>query len=1714
MTRTRTKVRSSIVTETYSGGQFDDYGHTNVEPTILVPGENQVKYLSLGPNIYGKIKTLFATYTYFTTDVLGSVAKSMEVITQVSTSLFSTTRLPDTIRLEPTKTVQLSPDQLLSLKQSYVENQQQTVDSSLGTNKDDIQDSGIIATKPGAALLWDKPYLSSLKESFESSLASEATSKPDTDINLPENGPLGITPPPSEEIKPSRPVTDPDEALVAPQQPGGSQQAQNPQPADLDTSQSQTSNSNSNNDNNNGGGGGIINAVVGGIADGLGLGNDDDGPVASGIQVDLGPVLDAVATLLRGPIRSAIANANRRSEFLQRSENPVIGNESIRKTRLPLLPKVARERGQDPNYIPIGKENPFLRTNAGGQQRPPPPPNAIPLRGQQLPPQQRNANGDLLQALPRSDTKAELEYIDDLQTLPQDVQALLSKHKDQDIVVDGDKVIINGHLVQPNVPTIFDVLNRREQGHLFGKDDGGPMAIKILPGTLMDMPKQVKVPAGKPLDPNEVTMLGSLEEELPPPPAPSNGQKRPPPPPPPPKNPKRPRPQRPPPSRKPASGPPPPRRPEPNARPVPQHGPRGARPPPPRGRYPPPTDQRRPPQNEPNDSKNEYSVQNEVVVPPGKGRQPPPPPPPSPNGYPKQQQKQPLQARPPAIPPRNTIKRPPPPPQLIQNGGRPQAPQHHHPSSQQHQNRPQDIRHQTYQQQNNINGQLPKNQHYAGNQIIPIDQEQDNKGQQKETLPTIGGPPSSPQEPPVPQPTQQSPPPVSPNSRPYNPPRGNPPSPPPTPNLPPQPQSPPPQRPTFIPPPKNIRPFQVKPNPVQIAINQDAKQRQPLPQSVKNEGQQPPPPPPRRPGPRPQQVAPPPARPQNPPPPPQRLPSNIPQNPPPRPPSPPQPPSPPSRPRLPIQQRPPQNQRPTLAPAQTPNYQRPTFSPDQTPNYQRPTFAPAQSPNYQNYGQKLPGFSPPKEVLSNEIIAKDQQEPAAFNEREYTPIDKPSRDPNYDSKPTPPINYGGSARPAVGNRYEINGNRRPYVDNSPDKQQQQSQGTSAPATGTGNQIAANFGVESDNDETVQDVTVTNNRGQYQVIQTRYNNPNVPEIRPSFTVDDGDFGTKVYQEQTVGVGLPLPAVPSLTRQKSRSTSAYIDYQGWYTEGDSIGPLRPSSTSTSQFYTDLNIREKEAPKTTTYANEWSTPRDDYRTRIPFVPKSRPPLNTNFDREWTATIGDEIIVRPTRPYNVDSEGYPVVKITDYDPRGNNNWNTLGSRRPPPSSSGNDAVSPAQPSRPLLRPPSSSNFPIKEDESGEKSSEDQLTNESSGIPQTNLITQRPTRPTFARRPTPVPRGEEIVFGKPRLPPIQQPPRDRNDVIGLPGALPPRGSDIFRPPRRPIRPTPSILDQIPTDDDGIELIEGTFESRPSVIPIRTDQLPFVTDSGLTGSPVTEGTPVLASRSRSRIRLPGLVTRSDTGNDEVESASPTRKFPPGTFINIDPSGRPRQSLTSSVVPTESTATRKLIVRPTPIIQPPKTLRPNNDVDDVSPQTTRTTVSTSRPSRPALPTNFPRQQRPAVFPPKIIKDEQQQTTKETKLTENEGQVKAAGAPFLPTFGKRPYIKADDNEEVKRKETVVGDSINPAIVEGIPGNALSAEDTDPETRCQNTCGQNEICQINSRGGIECKCRPGFGRSSERSSCQSKLVRMMSSSWHSGLNGLICNFFLCFRVAFLPN
>ena len=129
---------------------------------------------------------------------------------------------------------------------------------------------------------------------------------------------------------------------------------------------------------------------------------------------------------------------------------------------------------------------------------------------------------------------------------------------------------------------------------------------------------------------------------------------------------------------------------------------------------------------------------------------------------------------------------------------------------------------------------------------------------------------------------------------------------------------------------------------------------------------------------------------------------------------------------------------------------------------------------------------------------------------------------------------------------------------------------------------------------VRDLTITNTRGQYQVIQTRYNDPQPQQIDPSFYENNvKPTQTKEptpYLATTVGVGLTLgPGNEAggsgfesdrgqfgLVRGSVEDdTSTSIDYQGWYTEGDSIEPPKPT-TSTSRFYTGNLILIKSGSK----------------------------------------------------------------------------------------------------------------------------------------------------------------------------------------------------------------------------------------------------------------------------------------------------------------------------------------------------------------------------------------------------------------------------------------------------------------------------------------------------------------------------------------------------------
>ena len=65
ITKTRTNVRSSVLTETYTGGQFDFVTDIQSSSPASVEVSPKEKYLSLGPNIYGLVKTLYTTFTYY-----------------------------------------------------------------------------------------------------------------------------------------------------------------------------------------------------------------------------------------------------------------------------------------------------------------------------------------------------------------------------------------------------------------------------------------------------------------------------------------------------------------------------------------------------------------------------------------------------------------------------------------------------------------------------------------------------------------------------------------------------------------------------------------------------------------------------------------------------------------------------------------------------------------------------------------------------------------------------------------------------------------------------------------------------------------------------------------------------------------------------------------------------------------------------------------------------------------------------------------------------------------------------------------------------------------------------------------------------------------------------------------------------------------------------------------------------------------------------------------------------------------------------------------------------------------------------------------------------------------------------------------------------------------------------------------------------------------
>ena len=1669
ITRTRTKVKSSVVTETYDGegASFT----TNPSPQQPIPvSSTLLNYISLGPNIYGKVKTLFQTYTYFTTDIQGFVDQSKEIITQVSTSLFSTTKLPDSITINedvPTgPSVQLSPSRLSEIKQSYLASQ--TAAPELNPSQEGYPE-GIIGTKPGSGVLWDKPYLSSLKESFQSSL--DADSQPVDDIDLPQTGAAIITPPgqDGDQISPARPVGNSEQlqpgftslAGLAPQ----GQAPDLPSVADIDPSRPENqqlvanvpvvgdlveaatgsesqdpSDDESTTATSSQSEGGIVNAVVGGIADGLGVFGDDS-PV-SGLQVDLGPVLDAVATLLRGPIRSAIAN--RRSEAQERSDGPDFTNPFLRPTQPAILPSVSMLPAKEPNFIPVGGFGRSPNPRAAAQSRENV--NLIPIQRQSRP---NNAPVALRrEAQPRidieGDVNAPVNFVRNEAgniELPEELQKIIKNQYGQNppLVVEKDKIIINDHVINSNDPTIIDVLNKQEQGFLFGKHNGRPMAIQIVAGLPMTLPKQVRVPGGE-VNPDDIVYVPPLEEERPT----FNNVRVPP---------KDKRPRRPP--------------PPPGVRARPIGKPPKRPPPPPPPRRPPPV-RKQPPKQRPkkpignlaDDSANQFSVNSEVVVkaPPnfvGGNKRPPP-------NQPISLGKRPVRPNrplPPVAPkrpnyPKPGNKRPPPPPK------RPQVPNVNRPPPPKRPARPPPFN--TRPQQGPRPGSRPPpgpRQPQPGPRNPPV-----SRPGSRPPPPGARPPPRQPNYPRNPQPIQ-------PQVRPL----GEPPVPaPPAPNNP------------FISPVPTQgtdQRYQVTPSAIEskftsppggyqlVHINQQdpASERPPQQPTTAFVNV------------RPQATGQPPVI---------------------------QPVTTPAttvrrptttatiekvRPSIPFlggngilprPSRPGQNDRKdnrptTSAPVRRPQVTKaPPTTPTRTPN------TPPQTPNRPPYRRPQ---RPTPPLTPRRTTPRPTQPRQRQTKKPYTPIDEPSLNPQFGNR-LPDSDSGRNAE------------RRPYNDNNPNKARRPRPTQPLPGV--------KFGVEVDGE--IRDVTLTDPFGKPRVIQTKAE----PQIEPSYTTLNQASAEPDYPRRRT----------DLVRISTGSSDP-IDYEGWRTDT----ALDPSVIRPTSSYFDVTLPEREGAKTTTYAKEWSAyDGDRSKTRIRFTPQKRPQVNTNFQREWT--VRDDQVIRPTktsvisrtlRPYQTrynDNWRVTVDESVDIPDIGEGNYgekldnfldreNPNRERRPISSTIAEEEVTeeaiepttatrpefttpnrpvrpprpsrPARPSRPQNRPSRPQGLiPTEETDKPEDPTVSPDFEDNNGVirgPLGRPINSRPgfgvfDRPIAVDLPTSQPTSGDIVVGRPQTgsrppqpptigsrppfnpnrppfspnrppfnpnrPPLRprptptQPSETNDGIIGIPDVEPSTGDDRDRPQRRPFvrpfRPEP-FPNAGERDDDFIKVIEGTFENQVPILPVKTDDLPFTTNIV-----------VRQSLAKNTISTTSTTERSDSTKTSTE---------PDTFVNTRP--------TRIRLPTQG------IVRPT--IRPPV-------LDVPTPGNTE--------SRP-------------TFPPRT---RQQDPESPGESSTPRPKIKVGGIfPFGRTT-RRPFKPSADgsgnvadsllSDGERRREEVVGDALDGAIVESVPGSILSAEDSDPQTRCQSTCGVNENCQINANGGIDCKCRPGFGRKAPNLQCESKM------------------------------
>ena len=423
--QSRKEVKSSVVTETieafgglggsiFSSASDDEDGEQQQAAQVARP-----TYIQLGPNLYGKLRTLFATATYFITNSAnGQVTSKRLVVPQVSTETIGPfDSLPAEALIEPSVPVVqeidttaapgsqiLSAAQLSALKQSFLAGVSPATSLTSGTSSVILTPEQLSSLKD-SFLAGQSTTLSPSLPNLESGITSEVTTDVSTDDPVDPFDPpdISLSPPTEGGATVIMVTNSAGEVLIIPteiltSEPSSTSSDSSSSPSSGLTSASGSTSSSGSSSSVSGG---TLATILGGLGTiGLtALGQTLAGNNPGGLNINLGPVFDAMTGALSNGL---IAAASTRRNSTDCSDNPQTFNpnlppnmiKQLQQQQQPLLNTPRQPQpSHDPMFIPIGglagADSNFGQQASRDSQarRPSSPQTFIPLRPQQ--PQQQ-----------------------------------------------------------------------------------------------------------------------------------------------------------------------------------------------------------------------------------------------------------------------------------------------------------------------------------------------------------------------------------------------------------------------------------------------------------------------------------------------------------------------------------------------------------------------------------------------------------------------------------------------------------------------------------------------------------------------------------------------------------------------------------------------------------------------------------------------------------------------------------------------------------------------------------------------------------------------------------------------------------------------------------------------------------------------------------------------------------------------------------------------------------------------------------------------------------------------------------------------------------------------------------------------------------------------------------------------------------------------------